>query len=195
MAAPSAAAHFAIVAVALAAVIAGCQPPTSATRSTGPTLSIVPAYDVAPTGAVQEGTVVRVSDGDTIEVEVEGRRRLLRYIGLDAPEIQGPYEDLEWLGPEAAQANYSLVGERTIFLEKEVSDTDRNGRLLRYVWLRDGAGWLMVNRELVRLGFAQARDYPPDTRYSEILFAAQQEAKSAGVGLWASLPANTTVPR
>ena len=139
--------------------------------------------------------MVRVNDGDTIEVELDGRTRLLRYIGLDAPEVQGPYEDVEWLGPEAAQANAALVGGRTVFLEKDVSETDRNGRLLRYVWLRDGAVWLMVNRELVRVGFAEARDYPPDTRYSEILFAAQREAQRAEVGLWGAIPARTSVPR
>lgn len=184
-------------AIAFAGLVSACQPPSSAGQSTAPapTPSIEPIYDISPTGHVQQANVTSVSDGDTIEVELDGRRRLLRCVGLDAPEIQGPYEDAEPFGPEAAQANRSLVDGRTVFLETDVSDIDRNGRLLRYVWLRVGVGWLMVNREIVRLGFAEARDYLPDTMYSDLLFAAQREAARSGVGIWKPLPATTTVPR
>jgi len=181
--------------IAFAAALGACQPPAS---PSGPQGSLQPsrptashaAAAIAPMGVVQEARVVRVSDGDTIEVEVDGERTLLRYIGLDAPEIDGPYADIEWLGPEAAQANRDLLTGQTIFVERDVSDTDRNGRLLRYVWLRDGAAWVMVNRELVRLGFAEAHDYEPDTMYSEILFNAQREADLADAGLWGPRPAN-----
>jgi len=185
----------AVALIAFAAALGACQPPASPSESQG---SLVPsrppgsvaAAAIAPIGALQEARVVRVSDGDTIEVEVDGERTLLRYIGLDAPEIEGPYADVEWLGPEAAQANRNLVDGQTIFLERDVSDTDRNGRLLRYVWLGDGAAWVMVNRELVRLGLAEAHDYEPDTLYSEILFKAQREAELAKAGLWGPRPAN-----
>ncbi|MGI8929254.1 MAG: thermonuclease family protein [Candidatus Limnocylindrales bacterium] len=189
------AARVTVALIAFAAAFGACQPPASPSGSQGslqPSRApgSVAAAAIAPLGALQEARVARVSDGDTIEVEVDGESTLLRYIGLDAPEIEGPYADVEWLGPEAAQANRNLVAGQTIFVERDVSDTDRNGRLLRYVWLRHGAAWVIVNRELVRLGFAEAHDYEPDTMYSEILFNAQREAQLAGTGLWGPRPAN-----
>jgi micrococcal nuclease len=73
-----------------------------------------------------------------------------------------------------------------------VSETDDFGRLLRYVWLApadtadSGTGtWRLVNLELVRAGMAEARDYPPDTKYSELLDAAESAARAAGLGTWA----------
>jgi endonuclease YncB( thermonuclease family) len=161
-------------------------PPRPAATTQLPTPSSANA-GLAPAGAVEEAVVTYVSDGDTIRVSIDGGRdQLLRYIGIDAPEIDGPYADAEPLGPEAADVNRDLVDGKTVFLEKDVSNTDPNGRLLRYVWLKDGNGWLMVNRQLVLLGLAVAHDYRPDTGYSDILFAAQDDARAAHSGIWSN---------
>jgi micrococcal nuclease len=159
-------------------VLAACQP------TGGPSSS----SNLAPLGDVVRAEVTRVSDGDTIYVEIDGQEQILRYIGIDAPEIEGPYKELEWLGPEAAEANRDYVEDTTVWLERDVSDTDPNGRLLRYVWKRYGPGWLMVNRELVKMGLAEAHDYEPDTRYHDLLFAAQDDAQAADAGLWGPSP-------
>jgi len=106
----------------------------------------------------------------------------VRYIGIDAPESQG-----ERLGSEASAANADLVEGRTLYLEKDQSDTDPYGRLLRYVYVGD----LCVNAELVRLGFARARAYPPDVKYQELMTRAEADARSAGRGLWAAAPTAT----
>ena len=119
--------------------------------------------------------VVRVIDGDTIEIE--GGERV-RYIGIDTPEV---YPDLEAFGREACQANRQLVEGKTVRLEKDVSETDRYGRLLRYVWVDN----TMVNAELVRQGLARAKAYPPDTRYQKYLDQAEAEAREADRGMWA----------
>jgi endonuclease YncB( thermonuclease family) len=130
-----------------------------------------------------------VTDGDTIRVEIDGTVFPLRYIGMDSPETVSPAKPVQWMGKEATAVNKSLVEGATVVLERDVSETDRFDRLLRYVWIERGGQWLLVNRELVRLGFAISKAYPPDTRYQSLLDAAQQEARGAHVALWAATPA------
>jgi micrococcal nuclease len=124
-----------------------------------------------PAGATL-ATVTGITDGDTIRVRSAGAEFRLRYIGIDTPEVGQPCYDA------ATAANAALVAGRTVYLEKDVSATDRYGRLLRYVWLEDGR---MVNEELVRQGFAAASTYPPDVRYQARLATAQRAAATAGV--------------
>jgi micrococcal nuclease len=131
---------------------------------------------------------VRVVDGDTIRVQIGGQEFPLRYIGIDTPETVHPSKPVEFMGKEASDANRRLVEGRMVVLEKDVSDADRYGRLLRYVWLADGAGWLLVNHELVRLGFAQASTYPPDVKYTDRFLDAQRSARDGGRGLWGDPP-------
>jgi micrococcal nuclease len=131
--------------------------------------------------------VLRVVDGDTIEVAIDGVAYRVRYIGIDTPETVHPSRPVEWLGPEASAANAALVGGGTVILEKDVSETDRYGRLLRYVWTYREGAWTFLNLELLRLGLATVTTYPPDVKYVEALYLpAQREAQAAGIGLWAS---------
>lgn len=127
--------------------------------------------------------VVKVFDGDTILVSIDGLEYVLRYIGIDTPETVRPGHPVEWLGPEATAVNKALVNGQDVYLEKDVSETDRYGRLLRYVYLEDGT---MVNAELVRMGYAYSRAYPPDVKHQELLDLAERGAREAGRGLWAS---------
>ena len=127
-------------------------------------------------GGTNEGDVKvdRVIDGDTIVLS--GGRRL-RYIGLDAPEVR---DRPEHYGLEATAFNRRLVEGRKVNLERDVSNQDRFGRLLRFVY----ADGILVNAELVREGYARAKVYPPDTRYAQCFAALEQEAREAGKGLW-----------
>lgn len=124
--------------------------------------------------------VVRVVDGDTIKVDIEGEVYTIRYIGVDTPETKHPTKPVEPFGPEAAAKNEELVGGKMVGLEKDVSEVDRYGRLLRYVYVGD----LMVNGELVSLGLAQVSTYPPDVKYQEWFLDLQHEAREAGRGMW-----------
>jgi len=126
----------------------------------------------------QEALVVRVIDGDT--VEIEGGERV-RYIGIDAPEIVHPTEPVEYFGEEAAEKNRELVEGRIVSLERDVEDRDEYGRLLRYVWLGD----VMINAELVRLGYAYSYSLPPNIRYQELFLRLEGEAREQKLGLWA----------
>ena len=101
-----------------------------------------------------------MTDGDTIEVSIDGRTCRVRYIGIDTPETVHPGKGVEWMGPEATEANRRLVEAQAVLLEKDVSETDKYGRLLRHVWVGD----LMVNAEPVRQGYAQVSTYPPDVK-------------------------------
>jgi len=143
---------------------------------------------------LQEAQVVNIVDGDTIDVLIEGGEYRIRYILMDTPETHGGTEPF---GPEASAANAALVAGQTVWLEKDVSETDRYGRLLRYVYLADGR---MVNEELLRQGLATVATFPPDVKYVERFLAVQAEARAGGVGLWAepglaeSEPAPTAAP-
>ncbi|MGH2455401.1 MAG: thermonuclease family protein [Candidatus Limnocylindria bacterium] len=160
----------------------------TATATGRPTVQPTPALGRAPIGRTAVGQVVRVVDGDTIHVAVGGETFTVRYIGVDTPETVHPSEPVGWMGPEASAANAALVAGKEVVLETDVSETDRFGRQLRYVWLAQPGSWLLVNLELVRLGFANSSSYPPDVLYQDLFRAAEREAREAGVGLWGPSP-------
>ena len=143
---------------------------------------IVKSKPPPPPSNTVKALVTKVVDGDTIWVEMNGIRYKVRYIGMDTPETVNPSKPKEYFGTEASQKNKELVGGKTVYLEKDVSEKDRYGRLLRYVWTTDGT---MVNAELVRLGYAYSYSYPPDIKYQDLFVLLQREARENCRGLWA----------
>lgn len=128
--------------------------------------------------------VTRIIDGDTVEIQTGEK---VRYIGIDTPELTHPKLGKECFGEEAKEINASLVLNKRVRLEKDVSDTDRYGRLLRYVFvLDDDEQEIFVNHYLVTQGFALASTYPPDVKYQDIFKNAEREARTRTVGLWKS---------
>ncbi len=126
--------------------------------------------------------VSKVIDGDTIELN-SGQR--LRYIGIDSPEINYKGES-ECFAQEAKEFNKKLVEKKGIKIEKDVSEKDKFGRLLRYVFI-DGVSTssaILVNEYLVRQGYAIVSTYPPDVKYIGDLLLAQQEARENSRGFW-----------
>jgi micrococcal nuclease len=127
-----------------------------------------------------------VTDGDTIRVDIDGEEYPLRYIGIDAPEPDATDPTTKGWADAATAANRELVDGREVFLESDVSDQDQFGRLLRHVWYIGSDGeYVLVNLELVRLGFAEAKTFPPDEKYASLLTQAQDSARTASLGLWA----------
>jgi micrococcal nuclease len=148
-----------------------------------------------PTGPTESATVVRVVDGDTIVVDRgSGIGESLRYIGMDTPETMDPRRPVQCMGAEASLANRRVVEGRTVILERDVSEVDRFGRLLRHVWLQDGSAWVLVGLRLVGDGYAYASSYPPDVKYDERMREAQREAESRGRGLWDPVTCATHTP-
>ena len=121
------------------------------------------------------GFVTEIIDGDTIIIQIEnGDIFRVRYIGIDAPERDQPNFS------EAYNTNANLVLQKSVILIKDESDTDPYDRLLRYVIVDN----IFVNLELVRMGYAKAVTFPPDTACAEQFTAAEQGALASRTGLW-----------
>jgi len=124
--------------------------------------------------------VTRVIDGDTFEIE--GGQKV-RMIGIDTPESVHPdAEKNTEFGEKASAYTKKLLEGKKVKLAKDVSETDKYGRLLRYVYLEDGT---FVNELLVKEGYAKAATYPPDVMYSDVFAKAEQYARENNKGLWA----------
>jgi micrococcal nuclease len=139
------------------------------------------------TYATADETWIRVrwvADGDTI-VLADGRH--VRYIGIDAPEVDHPDTPGEPYGNAARELNHRLVNGQSVRLVSDRDPTDRYGRVLAYVFRRDG---LFVNGEMVRQGFAHALPKRPNLAREEELLRLQQEAMLAGRGIWRAIDRN-----
>jgi micrococcal nuclease len=123
----------------------------------------------------EEVLCIRVVDGDTIEIkDSAGKTFKVRYIGIDTPENGDNYFK------EAKEANENLVLNKTIKMYKDVSETDKYGRLLRYIYVET----IFINAYLVENGFAMASTYPPDVEHSDYFANLQNTAQSKGLGFW-----------
>jgi len=130
------------------------------------------APNTSLSSAPEQAIVTQVIDGDTIDVSIDGEIFRVRYIGINAPEWD------DECGREATQANADLVAGREVILVRDVSETDRYGRLLRYVYVDE----MMVNAQLVADGWAQAVMYPPDVTYADGFAQLGTEAREGGRG-------------
>ncbi|HEX2388623.1 MAG TPA: thermonuclease family protein [Solirubrobacterales bacterium] len=124
--------------------------------------------------------VVRVVDGDTIEVSIAGDEEDVRYIGIDTPETVKPGEPVQCYGPEASAFNHRLVEGETVRLVFDHELRDVYGRLLAYVYVGDR----FVNAALVRGGYARTLEIPPNTTRADRLAGLEQRAGRDGIGLW-----------
>ena len=125
------------------------------------------------------GYCTRVVDGDTVEVTLDDCQVIpsfrVRLIGVDTPE-RG-----ECFFTEATERTRALVGGQRVLLQRDTSERDGFGRLLRYVYTEDGR-W--VGGALVREGYAQVAIYPPDDRYSPRLYWLEGQARAENAGGW-----------
>lgn len=168
--------------------------PTANSRSTSsltlPNISVEPS----PSEIIK---VTRVIDGDTIEIEPSASsgqkvRERVRYLGIDTPETVDPRKPVQCFGVEASKKNRELVEGKAVRLEKDITDKDKYGRLLRYVYVDPSVSSgqvLFVNLELVKQGFAFSYTYPPDVKHQTEILEAEKEAREANRGLWQACPA------
>ena len=151
-------------------------------------LGVSPAVwtNEVPRGA-QPASLVSVSDGDTIRVDVGGQVETLRLILIDTPETDDPNNPPECYGAEATVFLEGLLPRGSaLYLETDVSERDRFGRLLRYVWLDRGDEVYLVNEAMVRAGYAGQSTFPPDVKYEERIQEAARFARAHGYGLWSA---------
>ena len=138
-------------------------------------------------GHAATARVLRVIDGDTIEVSIEGAEEDVRYIGVDTPETVKPGAPVDCFGPQASAANHRLVEGRTVRLVFDRELRDAYGRLLAYVYARapgQAGEPRFVNAALVRAGYARTLEIAPNTAHAAELRSLEARAGRAGRGLW-----------
>lgn len=123
--------------------------------------------------------VTKVVDGDTIEVLIDGKVAVVRYIGIDTPE---PYRDKtpQCFSHEATAANRQLVEGADVVLVSDLENTDVHGRLLRYVYV-DG---VFINKVLIQNGFARAINIKPNSTHFSEFARLEKQAQTDKKGLW-----------
>ena len=161
--------------------------PTVTTVPSATATQTVPSQATLPTtiaGCVPQNTsretglVVGIVDGDTIDVRINDHDVRVRYIGVNTPEQDQTFYS------EATAYNQKLVGNKTVTLVKDTSETDQFNRLLRYVIVGD----TFVNNELVAMGYAEASAYAPDTACVSAFETAQRKAQLVKLGVWLPTP-------
>jgi len=135
-----------------------------------------------PQGELQKAKVIRVIDGDTVELS---NHKHVRYIGMNTPEMNFKSGTPECYAKEATDFNTQLVLGKTVYLRKDISYEDKYHRLLRYVYVKKNDGTkLLVNEELIKQGYATMYIYPPDVRLALKFLFAHIDALRQGKGLW-----------
>ncbi len=125
--------------------------------------------------------VTRVVDGDTIVVHMAGAEKKVRLIGVDTPESVHPDETRNVpYGKIASEFTRQQLEGQQVYLEYDVAETDKYGRILAYVWLNDK----MFNKTLLQEGHAMLATFPPNVRYVDDFTKLQSEARDADKGLW-----------
>jgi endonuclease YncB( thermonuclease family) len=144
--------------------------------STGASIAIInPIFE-----KMQKARIDHTIDGDTFVLE-SGEK--VRMIGIDSPEVTGPYTKAEFYGEQASAYAKEVLTGTTVYLDKDVSDKDQYSRLLRYVYLEDGT---FFNLLLIEEGYAEAVQWPPDLKYTEVFEAAEDKAQKSKMGLWSN---------
>jgi micrococcal nuclease len=175
VAAPNARTPLAALVAVLALLAAGAA--VAVVARAGP-----PAGDRPAAG---EATVVRVVDGDTIVVALGEATETVRLIGIDTPESVARDRPDECFGAEASHRLAELLPPGTaVLLTRDVEPRDLYDRLLAYVQRPDDG--LFVNADLVAGGYAEAKDYPPNTTHRPEFERAERAARGAGLGLWSA---------
>ena len=129
---------------------------------------------------VQEAIVIKVINGDTIEVEIDGVTMTVGYIGVEAPKFEDRIQGTKPFGEEAYERNRELVEGKTVYLEKDLMQIDNEGRLLRYVYNDE----TMINALLIREGLVKASRRLIPVKYAEVIYEIELKAISDRKGGW-----------
>ena len=135
----------------------------------------------SPEGGNAKENLIRVehvNDGDTITAIVDSRREKIRLIGIDTPEMgQRPW------GQKAKEHLENLIAFSSwqVIIEYDIEKRDKYNRFLAYIWTKDGR---MVNKEMLKSGYALLFTFPPNVKHVEEFMSAQSEAREKRIGIW-----------
>ncbi|MBE1446312.1 thermonuclease family protein [Paenibacillus sp. OAS669] len=124
--------------------------------------------------------VERVIDGDTFEINQDGKKERVRMIGVDTPETKKADTPVMFYGKEASDYTAKRLENKTVELEWDVEKRDQYDRYLAYVWIGDE----LFNRTLVQEGYARMATFPPNVKYVDLFKKDQEAARKAQKGLW-----------
>lgn len=128
--------------------------------------------------------VIKIVDGDTIKVNIDGKNENVRLIGINSPEVNDPRKPVECFGKEASNKAKEILTDKSVKLENDPTqgDRDKYKRLLRYVFLEDGTSF---NKLMIEEGYAYEYTYNIPYKYKEEFKKAQKQAEDNKKGLWA----------
>lgn len=194
---------FYLLLILLVAVMSGCSSPRPAANNPGYQAPL----QSQEAGQQPDGTplikvrVTRVVDGDTVHVSLNGADETVRLIGVDTPETVKPNSPVQPYGKESSDYTRSQLAGKTVYIEKDVQERDKYGRLLAYVWMdqpteisdRELRGKLF-NARLLLDGYARIMTIPPNVKYVDYFVGFQKEAREGNKGLWGPA-AHTPAPQ
>lgn len=140
----------------------------------------------------QKAKVKYAVDGDTIWVDIDGKDEKVRFVGVNTPEVAKDGKPAEFMADEAKDFTNSILKNKEIYLERDISDRDKYDRLLRYIWLEEPVAnpslsdieKNTLNGILVKEGYAYANYYKPDIKYQEYLKELEKSAQENKKGIW-----------
>lgn len=158
---------------------------TSQTISASTTVTSTAISSVAYQDENKLIKVLRVIDGDTIVVDIDGQQIHVRLIGVDSPELNDKRTQVVCLGQKAKEEAQKLLDGKNIYLEKDQTqgDYDKYRRLLAYVFLSNGVN---LNKLMIENGYAYEYTYYLPYKYQSEFRDAQNKARAAKKGLWSS---------
>jgi len=163
-----------VVFLSFAILVAGCGENSVEASS---------AFEEAETSGPYE--IVKVTDGDTVQVLIDGEKVKVRIIGIDTPEVVSTTEPVQCFGPESSTFAEELLAGSSVYLEYDESQglLDKFGRTLAHVWTEDKE---LYASEAIANGFGIEYTYETDYKYKEIYLEDQSKAKASSSGLWGS---------
>lgn len=154
-----------------------------------------PINPTKSTNNFEQAKVVRVVDGDTVVVDRGRGEEKIRFVLVNTPETKHPKKGVEFYGKEASDFTKNVLSNKTVYLQKDVSETDKYGRLLRYIWLERPTSNEPSNEEvrtkcfnaiLLAGGYANVSTFPPDLQYVDLFRQIEREAREKNLGLWSN---------
>lgn len=127
-----------------------------------------------------DAEIVRVVDGDTMKVTIGKKEETIRLLIVDTPETKDPNKPIQPFGKEATAYAVKNLDGKSVKLELDVSERDRYGRLLVYLWIGDK----LFNEMLLKNGLARVAVYQPNVKYVDQFRAAQKAAQKARINIW-----------
>lgn len=127
--------------------------------------------------------LIKCVDGDTATFNINGKRKKVRFLGIDTPESVHPYKEVEEYGKDASEYTCNLLKNANLIelsYENDLSKTDKYGRILAWVWADNE----LVQEKLVSIGYAEVKYIYAKYSKLDMLYKVEEEARNKKIGIW-----------